>query len=136
MVTIENIRDLEKFLFEHFWDEPTVNVHVVTGECPGDTVAVEVIPATPEDGAWVAFFGLTFDDDGNTDGIQGTAYKNWDPENSSPQWWKSEYGTYLGWLPVCGPAGTFGTHGIDVFMGRVFGPLYHPERTRKRNNLA
>ena len=136
MITIENIQDLEKYLFKRFSDEPTVNVHVVSGDCLGDTAAVEVIPKNPDEGPWVAFFSLTFDDDGHTDGIQGTAYKNWDPENSSPQWWKSEYGTYLGWLPACGPDRVFGTHGLNVFMGRVFGPLYHPDRTRTRNSLA
>ena len=128
MVTIKNIRDLEKFLFEHFWDEPTVNVHVVTGECPGDTVAVEVIPATPEDGAWVAFFGLTFDDDGHPDGIQGTAYDRWDPE-SGPLWWQSEYGTYLGWIPSAQDGGGFFYYDdLSAYIGRAFGTLWHSKR--------
>ena len=130
MVTIENIRDLEKFLFEHFWDEPTVNVQVVTDECPGDTVAVEVIPDTPEEGPWVAFFSLTFDDDGNPDGIQGTAYDHWDPESSGPLWWQGEYGMSLGWIPSAQDGGGFFYYdNLSDYMSRPFGTLWHSKRS-------
>lgn len=136
MITIENIRDLEKYLAERFSDEPTVNVHIVSGGSLGDAVAVEIIPDAPYDCPWVALFGLTFDHHGRTDGIMGTAYDHWDPKNSGSLRWTDDYDTYLGWLPACGPDRVFGTNGMNVFMGRVFGPLYHPDQTRRRNSLA
>ena len=126
MVTIENIRDLENRLWKAFYNELSVHPHIVTGECLGDTVAVEVIPESTEGKPWVAFFGLTTDDQGIVDGIQGTAYDCWNPENSSPQWWAGECGMYLGWLPAQ-DAGSFAEGDFDKFMADAFGGLYHAE---------
>ena len=136
MVTIENIRDLERYLLDRFSDEPTVNVRIVSGGSLGDAVAVEVIPDTPYGCPWVALFGLTFDYHGRVDGIMGAAYDHWDPKNSGSLRWEDNYDKYIGWLPACGPNRVFGTHGLNIFMGRVFGSLYHPEQTRTRNSLA
>lgn len=126
MVTIENIRDLENLLWEAFWDELSVHPYIVSGECLGDTVAVEVIPESTEDKPWVAFFGLTTDDQGAVDGIQGTAYYDWDPDYRSPQWWADKCGTYLGWLPAQ-DAGSFAKEDFDRYMSNTFGSLYHSE---------
>lgn len=136
MVTIENIRDLEKYLIERFSGEPTVSVHIVSGGELGDAVAVGIIPDDPYCCPWVAFLGLTFDHHGRVDGIIGTAYDRWDPKNSGRLRWANDYDRYLGWLPACAPHCVFGTHGLNVFMDRVFGPLYHPDQTQKRNILA
>ena len=54
MITIENIRDLNAYLGARFTDKPTVRVHIVTDERPGDTVAVEVTPNYED--AYVVFF--------------------------------------------------------------------------------
>lgn len=127
MITIENIHDLENRLWEAFYTEPDVHPHIVTGECPGDTVAVEVIPESTEGKPWVAFFGLTTNDQGCVDGIQGTAYDGWDPDASSPQWWASECGVYLGWLPAQDSAGHFAGGDFGRYMSDAFGGLFHPE---------
>lgn len=126
-MVIGSIDDLEKRLWEAFCDEPAVHPHIVTGECPGDTVAVEVIPESTGEKPWVAFVGLTTDDQGCVDGIQGTAYDGWDPDNSSPQWWASECGMYLGWLPAQDSAGNFAKVEFDRYMTNAFGGLYHSE---------
>ena len=127
MVTIENIRDLNAYLCERFADEPTVRVHIVTDECPGDTVAVEVTPdndveVTPDnENAYAVFFGLDYGAEG-VDALIAYTY-GVDHEGSGMIWTPVGPGVCEGPLMSDTPD-SFDELAFDSYMVDIFGPLY------------
>lgn len=124
MIDIENIRDLNRYLGSHFAGEPSVRVHIVTDETPGDTVAVEVTPDDAE--AYVVFFGLDTDDDGVCALI---AYSyGVDHEDSEVPWTPVGPGVCEGALMSDAP-GRFDQCVLDMYMVDIFCSLYHLDLT-------
>ena len=120
MITIENIRDLNAYLGARFSGEPTVRVHIVTDERPGDTVAVEVTP--DDDHAYVAFFGLDYGTEG-VDALIACTY-GLDHEDSETPWTPVGPGVCEGTLMSDAP-NSFNACAFDLYMLDIFGALYH-----------
>ena len=121
MITIENIRDLNRYLTQHFADEPTVRVHIVTDETPGDTVAVEVTPDDDEE-AYVVFFGLDYGCEG-VDALIAYTY-GLDNEDSEFRWTPVGPGVCEGALMSDMP-NSFDTRVLNLYMLDIFHSLYH-----------
>ena len=120
MVTIEKIRDLEQYLLERFSNEPSVRVHIVTDERPGDTVAVEVTP--DDENAYVVFFGL----DRGTEGVDALIAHTYglDNEDSETIWTPVGPGVCEGALMSDTP-NSFDTRVFNLYMLDIFHALYH-----------
>ena len=120
MITIENIRDLNAYLGARFTDEPTVRVHIVTDERPGDTVAVEVTP--DDDNAYVVFFELDHGTDG-VDALTACTY-GLDHDDSETPWTPVGPGVCEGALMSDTPS-SFNTRMLNLYMLDIFHALYH-----------
>ena len=106
MITIENIRDLEKYLAARFTGEPSVRVHIVTDELPGDTVAVEVTP--DDEDAYVVFFRVGLRPQGVAALISHA------------------YGAGVcGGMLMADAPNSFDELAFDSYMVDIFGSLYH-----------
>ena len=120
MITIENIRDLNAYLCERLADEPSVRVHIVTDERPGDTVAVEVTP--DDDSAYVVFFGLDYGTEG-ADALIAYTY-GLDHGDSETPWTPVGPGVCEGALMSDAPS-SFNTRVFNLYMLDIFHALYH-----------
>ena len=122
MITIENIRDLDNYLGARFTDDPSVRVHIITDERPGNTVAVEV--TSDDENAYAVFFKLGHGNEG-VDALIAYTYGLVAYTEDSETTWTPVGPCICEGALVSDTPDSFDELAFDSYMVDIFGPLYH-----------